>query len=85
MHSYIRIVALHLGTLAVQRGSVKGAVSEPDHKTVFGGYLQETEGPAEATEDPTQWSEGPKARNNISTDLVLSPGKPRCTSNYFKL
>jgi len=29
---------------------------------------------AEATEDPAQWSEGPKARNNISTDLVLSPG-----------
>ena len=35
---------------------------------------------AEVTEDPAQWSEGPKAGNNISTDLVLPSGKPRCTS-----
>jgi len=40
---------------------------------------------AEAIEDPAQWSEGPMARNNISTDLVLPPGKPRCTFYYFKL
>ena len=60
MHSYICIVALHLGTLAVQRGGMKGAVLEPDHKTVFGGHLQETKGPAEATEDPAQGRKGPR-------------------------
>ena len=62
MHSYICIVALHLGTLAVQCGGVKGAVLEPDHKTVFGGHLQETEGPAEATEDLAQGRKGPRPK-----------------------
>ena len=61
MHSYIRIVALRLGTLVVQRGGVQHAVLEKNHKTVFGGHLQKMEGPAEAIEDPAQWSEGPKA------------------------
>ena len=61
MHSYIHIVALRLGTLAVQRGDVEHAVLEPNHKTVFGGHLQKMEGPAEAIEDPAQWSEGLKA------------------------
>ena len=60
MHSYIRIVALRLGTLAVQRGGMKGAVLEPDHKTVFGGHLQNMEGPASATEDLAQGRKGPK-------------------------
>jgi len=44
MHSYIRIVALRLGTLAVQRGGVQHAVLEKNHKTVFGGHLQKMEG-----------------------------------------
>ena len=60
MHSYIRIVALHFGTLAVQRGDVEHAVLEPNHKTVFGGHLQKMEGPAEATEDPVQGRKGPR-------------------------
>ena len=44
MHSYIRIVALRLGTLAVQRGGVQHAVLEKNHKTVFGGHLEKMEG-----------------------------------------
>ena len=67
------------------RVDVKHAVLEPNIKTVFGGYLQKMEGPAEATEDPAQWSEGPKAENNISTNLVLPSGKSWCMSYYFKL
>ena len=35
MHSYIRILALRLGTLAVQRGRVQHAVLEKNHNTVF--------------------------------------------------
>ena len=44
MHSYIRIVALRLGMLAVQRGGVQHAVLEKNHKTVFGGHLQKMQG-----------------------------------------
>ena len=58
MHSYIRIVALRLGTLAAQRGGVQHAVLEPKHKTVFGGHLQKMEGPTETTEDPVQGRKG---------------------------
>jgi len=61
MHLYKCIVAPHLGTLDVQRLDVKHTVLGPNSKTVFSGYLQKMEGPAEATEDPAQWSEGPKA------------------------
>ena len=61
MHSYICIVAPHLGMLDVQRLGMKHAVLGPNHKTVFSGHLQKMEGPAEATEDSVQWSEGPKA------------------------
>ena len=39
--------------LDVQHADVKHAVMEPNHKTVFGGYLKKIEGPTEATEDPT--------------------------------
>ena len=60
MHSYIRIVALRLGTLAVQRGGVQHAVLEKNHKTMFGGHLQKMEGPTEATEDPAQGRKGPR-------------------------
>ena len=67
------------------RVDVKHAVFESAHKTVFNGYRQKMEGSAKATEDPAQWSEGPKAENNISTNLVLPSGKPQCTSYYFKL
>ena len=62
MHSYIRIVALRLGTLAVQRGDVEHAVLEPNHKTVFGGHLQKMEGLGEATEDPAQGRKGPRPK-----------------------
>ena len=61
MHSYINIVAFHLDTLDMQNMDVQHAVLEPNHKTVFGGHLQKMEGPGEATEDPAQWLEGPKA------------------------
>ena len=60
MHLCICIVAPHLGKLDVQRVNVKHAVLEPNLKTVFGGHLQKMEGPAEATEDPTQGRKGPR-------------------------
>ena len=47
--------------LDVQCLDVNHAVLGPNRKTVFGGHLQKMEGPAEATEDPAQWLEGPKA------------------------
>ena len=58
---------------------VKHAVLESTHKTVFDGYRQKMEGPAEATEDPAQ------GLNSINTDLVLpqaSPGAHPIISNY---
>ena len=61
MYLCICIVSPHLGKLDVPRLDVKHAVLGPNHKTVFGGHLQKMEGPAEATEDPAQWLEGPKA------------------------
>ena len=60
MHLYIYIVAPHLGMQDVQRADVKHAVMEPNHKTVFGGYLKKIEGPTEATEDPAQGRKGPR-------------------------
>ena len=33
---------------------------------------------------PGPRSEGPKAENNINTNLVLPSGKPRCMPYYFK-
>ena len=59
MHSYIRIVALCLGTLAVQRGGVQHAVLEPKHKTVFGGHLQKMEG---LLKQPKTWAKVGRAR-----------------------
>ena len=53
--------ASRVDALDVQCVNVKHAMLEPNHKTVFGGNLQKIEGPAKATEDPTQWSEEPKA------------------------
>ena len=44
--------ASRVDALDVRCVNVKHMMLEPNHKTVFGGYLQETEGPAEATEDP---------------------------------
>ena len=41
---------------------VKNVVLEPNHKTVFGGHPQKMEGPAEATEDPTQGQKGPRPK-----------------------
>ena len=42
------------------RVDVKHAVLESTHKTVFDGYRQKMEGPAKATEDPTQGRKGPR-------------------------
>ena len=42
------------------RVDVKHAVLEPNLKTVFGGHLQKTEGPADTTEDPAQGRKGPR-------------------------
>ena len=53
--------ASHVDALDVQYVNVKHAMLEPNPKTVFGGCILKREGPAGATEDPAQWSEGPKA------------------------
>jgi hypothetical protein len=42
MHSYICIIAPHLGTLAEAR---EGPDVEPNPKTVFGGTIPKIEGP----------------------------------------
>ena len=58
--SCTRIVAYYLGTLDVQRADVEHVLTEPNHKTVFGGHIQTMGGPAEATEDPAQGRKGPR-------------------------
>ena len=60
MHSYIRIVALRLGTLAVQRGGVQHAVLEKNHKTVFGGHLQKMEGLLKQSKTRPNGRKGPR-------------------------
>ena len=57
--------------------AARGVGAEPQDGV--GGHIQKMEGPAEATEDPAQ------GLGRINTNLVLPPGKPRCTSYYFKL
>ena len=52
--------ASHVDALDVQSVNVKYMMLEQNHMTVFGGHLQNTEGPAEATEDPTQGRKGPR-------------------------
>ena len=46
------IVAYHLGTVDVQRVDVEHVLTEPNHKTVLGGRVLKSEGPAGTTEDP---------------------------------
>ena len=75
MHSDICIGASHLGTLDVQRVDVEHVLTEPNHKTVLGGRILKREGPAGATEDPTQVR---RAQGLVSTntDSVLSQASP---------
>ena len=60
MHSYISVVAFHLDTLDVQHMDVEHVLTEPNHKTVFGGLILKREEPAGATEDQTQGRKGPR-------------------------
>ena len=60
MHSNIRLGASNLGMLDVQRVDEKHMLMEPNHKTVLGGRVLKSEGPAGATEDPTQSRKGPR-------------------------
>jgi len=60
MHSYISIVASHLGTLDVQRVDVKHVLTEPNHKTVLDGRILKRKGPVGATKDPAQSQKGPR-------------------------
>jgi len=60
MHSYISVVAFHLDTSDVQNVDVKHMLTEPNHKTVFGGLILKREGPIGALEDPTQGRKGPR-------------------------
>ena len=58
--SCTRLIAYHLGTLAVQCADVEDVLTEPNHKTVLGGRILKKEGPAGATEDPAQSRKGPR-------------------------
>jgi len=57
---YTRLITYHLGTLDVQRVDVEHVLTKPNHKTVLGGRVLKSEGPAGATEDPTQSRKGPR-------------------------
>ena len=65
MHSYICIVAPHLGTLDVRRVDVKRAVWSRTTRR-RSGVSPEGGRTAEATEDLAQWSEGPKALQKLT-------------------
>ena len=60
MHSNIHLGASHLGTLDVQRVDETHVLTELNHKTVLGGRVLKSEGPAGATEDPAQSQKGPR-------------------------
>ena len=57
--------ASRVDKLDVQCVNVKHAMLEPNHKTAFGGHIQTMEGPAGATEDPTQDWKGPRPTNLV--------------------
>jgi len=80
MHSYICIVASHLGTIdEPYEGRATGAEPEDD----VGGHIPKTDG-----WNPMCMTKGrcsPSEYHLTNTDLVLIPGKPRCTSYYLKL
>ena len=79
MHSYICIVASHLGTIdEPYEGCATGAEPEDD----VGGHIPKTDG-----WNPMCMTKGrcsPSEYHLTNTDLVLIPGKPRCISYYFK-
>ena len=60
MHSNICLGASHLGTPDVPRVDVEHVLTELNHKTVLGGRVLKSDGPAGATEDPTQSRKGPR-------------------------
>ena len=60
MHSNLCLGVSHLGTLDVPRVDVEHVLTELNHKTVLGGRVLKSEGPAGATEDPTQSRKGPR-------------------------
>ena len=80
MHSYICIVASHLGTIdEPYEGRATGAEPEDD----VGGHIPKTDG-----WNPMCMTKGrcsPSEYHLTNTDLVLIPGQPRCTSYYLKL
>ena len=51
------LASLHID---VQRVDVEHVLTEPNHKTVLGGRVLKSEGPAGATEDPTQSRKAPR-------------------------
>jgi len=52
--------ASHIDAIDVQSVNVKYMMLEQNHKTVFGGHLQNMEGPTKATENPAQGRKGPR-------------------------
>ena len=78
MHLYIYIIAPHLGTIDEPReGRDIGTEHEDD---VWWTYPEE----AKNQEYMLGPEYSPSECHLINTDLVLIPGKPRCTSYYFK-
>ena len=79
MHSYICVVASHLGTIDEPYAEcVVGAEPEDD---VWWTYPEETKN-KEYMLGPEY---SPSECHLTNIDLVLIPGKPRCTSYYLKL
>ena len=87
MHSYICIVASHLGTIdepyeGRAMNHMKDVLLEPNPKTMLVDISRMTDG-----WNPMCMTKGrcsPSEYHLTNTDLVLIPGKPRCTSYYFK-
>ena len=79
MHLYICIIAPHLGTIDEPR---EGRDIRTEHEDdVWWTYPEETKN-QEYMLGPEY---SPSECHQTNTDLVLIPGKPRCTSYYLKL
>jgi hypothetical protein len=79
VHSYICIAAFHLGTIDEPReGRDIGTEHEDD---VWWTYPEE----AKNQEYMLGPEYSPSECHLTNTDLVLIPGKPRCTTFYFEL
>ena len=84
MHSYICIVAPHLGTLDVRRVDVKHAVWSRTTRRCLADISRRRNGPKKQPKTRPKVGRA-QGLDSFNTNLVLPSGKPRCTSYYFKL